>query len=220
MVNLHGPVILESVVGSKAYGLDTPESDTDTMGVFVAPTLKVSGWDWGASEETWSDSGPEGDDSTYHEVGKFLRLAVKANPTLIELLFMREELYTVLSPVGAEMIALREHVLSEASVRGAYYGYVREQIDRYANRPNPKEKMARHSLRLARQGIQLLTTGTMDVRVPDPEEYFALANMDTYPKVALLLRELDKLGMCESVLPKEPNRDRIHSFLMGIRASH
>lgn len=220
MVNLHGPVILESVVGSKAYGLDTPESDTDTMGVFVAPTLKVSGWGWGPSSETWSNAGPEGDDSTYHEVGKFLRLAVKGNPTLIELLFMREDLYTVMEPVGREMIALREHVLSEKTIRGAYLGYVNEQINRYATRPEPKEKMARHSLRLARQGVQLLTTGTMDVRVPDPEEYFALSKMPMDEKVDKLRRELDMLSDCESVLPRYPNWDRVHSFVMGIRASH
>lgn len=213
-------VLLESTVGSKAYGLDTPESDTDTMGVFVAPTSKVSDWDWGASKETWTNSGPTGDDSTYHEVGKYLRLAVKGNPTLIELLFMPEHLYTVLTPLGREMIGLREHVLSTATIRGAYLGYVREQIQRYATRVNPKEKMARHALRLSRQAVQLLTTGTMSVRVDDPEEYFALADMPLDDKVDKLWRELEILYRCESVLPEYPDRDRVQSFLRGIRASH
>jgi len=34
-------IILESVVGSIAYGLDTASSDEDVMGVFVAPTSEI-----------------------------------------------------------------------------------------------------------------------------------------------------------------------------------
>ena len=36
-------IILEGVVGSTAYGLNTPESDIDTAGIFVAPLEEVLG---------------------------------------------------------------------------------------------------------------------------------------------------------------------------------
>lgn len=32
-----GLIILECISGSKAYGLDTPTSDTDIKGVFILP---------------------------------------------------------------------------------------------------------------------------------------------------------------------------------------
>jgi predicted nucleotidyltransferase len=36
-----GAIIFEAISGSKAYGLDTPESDTDMRGVFFAPREAV-----------------------------------------------------------------------------------------------------------------------------------------------------------------------------------
>ena len=33
-----GLIIYECISGSKAYGLDIPESDTDIKGVFIIPT--------------------------------------------------------------------------------------------------------------------------------------------------------------------------------------
>jgi hypothetical protein len=36
--------ILQGIVGSTAYGLATPTSDIDRMGVFVAPTKEIVGF--------------------------------------------------------------------------------------------------------------------------------------------------------------------------------
>ena len=36
-------IVLECISGSKAYGLDTPESDTDIKGVFVLPKNEFYG---------------------------------------------------------------------------------------------------------------------------------------------------------------------------------
>lgn len=36
-------ILLECISGSKAYGLDTPESDTDIKGVFLLPKIDYYG---------------------------------------------------------------------------------------------------------------------------------------------------------------------------------
>jgi predicted nucleotidyltransferase len=38
-----GLIILECISGSKAYGLDTPSSDTDIKGVFILPKEEYYG---------------------------------------------------------------------------------------------------------------------------------------------------------------------------------
>lgn len=208
--------ILQTLVGSKAYGLDHPLSDTDRMSVFLAPTVKVAGLDWSARAETFSDAGPTGDDNTAHEIGKFLRLTLKSNPTLIELFFMED--YEILDETGKALIDMREHVLYTDGIRHAYYNYALSQLERVDDDyPNHKPKMARHCLRIARQGVNLLTTGEFSVRIPNPEEYFDLDNLPHEDLIEKLDDNVADIMLAPSILPPEPNRQKVADFLEDVR---
>src|SRR5262249_38604288 len=80
-VDLFEYVIYRCVVGSRAYGLEEYGSDTDWRGIYLPP-----------AERHWSLSGvPEQIENTateecYWELQKFLRLALKANPNVLECL--------------------------------------------------------------------------------------------------------------------------------------
>lgn len=212
-------IVLEAVTGSRAYGLNHALSDTDTMGIFLAPTVNVAGLYWGQQDESWSDAGPEGDDTTLHEVGKFLRLVLKSNPTMLELLFMNE--YTTLDEVGQGMIDIRDKMLYTKAVHGAYLGYATAQRDRVLREyPDHKAKMVRHCLRIARQGTDLLSTGTFNVRVEDPEEYFRLDTMPLMNVGMILEKALYSLENAESVLPDEPDIKAVDEFLKEVRRSN
>ena len=78
-------LLLEAVAGSRAYGTDTPESDTDIRGVFVLPRPEFYGFnpDTQVSDATH--------DTTYYELARFIELLAKNNPNVIELLGMPEE---------------------------------------------------------------------------------------------------------------------------------
>jgi uncharacterized protein len=209
-------IVLQAITGSKAYGLDHAQSDTDRMGIFVADTVEVAGLDWTQANESWSDAGPTGDDSTYHEVGKFLKLAMKCNPTLIELLWMNS--YEILSPIGQSIIDIRESILYTKGIREHYHGYAKSQLLRVqADYPNHKPKMARHTLRIARQGISLLETGTCNVKVEDPEEYFALDTMSFDELDDKIARAVTKVQLCDSVLPDTQDRPKVAECLRKIR---
>lgn len=211
--------VLQAITGSRAYGLHHQDSDTDRMGIFVAPTTGVSGLYWSSSDESWSDAGPEGDDNTNHEIGKFLRLVLKSNPTLIELLFMNE--YEILDDIGQGMIDIRHKMLYEKGIRSAYLGYARAQADRVLREyPDHKPKMARHCLRISRQAIDLLTTGEFDIHVGDPQEYFDLTEKPFMEMGLILENAIFEIENCKSVLPEAPDVFAVDSFLKEVRRDH
>lgn len=212
-------IILEAITGSRAYGLNHAQSDTDKMGIFVAPTVEVAGLDWNSSKESWSDAGPTGDDNTYHEIGKFLKLALKSNPTLIELFFMNE--YEILTGEGQNMVDIRSSVLYTEGIRNAYYGYASAQYSRILREyPNHKPKMARHCLRITDQAVELLTTGTCSPRVADPQRYFALDEMEFSDLSHMLGTTIARINTAESVLPDKPDRDTVRNFLREVRQAN
>lgn len=78
-------ILYECIVGSKAYGLSTPESDTDIKGVFIAPKKSFFGFSFEDQKNN------ESNDISYYEIGKFLNLLCKSNPTVLEMLFSPED---------------------------------------------------------------------------------------------------------------------------------
>ena len=71
---------MECISGSKAYGLDTPLSDTDKRGVYFVPRTVFFGLDNANQVSNASN------DESYSELGRFFELLTKSNPTIIELL--------------------------------------------------------------------------------------------------------------------------------------
>lgn len=214
--------ILQGIVGSTAYGLAREGSDIDRMSVFVASTLDIAGLDWHSSKDSQVNQGPEGDDFSAHEVGKFVRLALKANPTITELMWLKQ--YEILDPLGEKLIAARELFLSSRAVRSAYLGYANAQFQKFEQSGIKKRKHARHCLRLLRQGLELLETGAIEIQVNNPEEYFSLDEMTDDQVVGKLNKEFAKIGdqissMDESdfALPLIPDRQEIALLLREIR---
>ena len=79
-----GSVIFSCVSGSHAYSTNIEGSDFDFRGVFILPTNEVLA---GSYIPQVSD---EMNDITYYEIGRFLELAAKGNPNIIELLNIEE----------------------------------------------------------------------------------------------------------------------------------
>lgn len=68
-------VIYRCVVGSRAYGLDDADLDTDRRGVYLAPAELQ--WSLFSAPEQFDDNATQ---SYYWELQKFLTMALKANP--------------------------------------------------------------------------------------------------------------------------------------------
>ena len=78
-------LLFECITGSRAYGTDTPESDTDLRGIFVMPRENFFGF--GKIEQV-SD---ENNDESYYEIGRFIQLLAKNNPNILEVLYADDD---------------------------------------------------------------------------------------------------------------------------------
>ena len=214
--------VLLALVGSHAYGLETEDSDKDYLGIYQADledilsTRKV--------QETYTHTKP---DWQLHELGKFVSLAIKANPTILELLWLPKDLYVEVSPLGESLIEHRDIFLSKR-VGAAFGGYAYAQAKRLERRQGTFSsdtskrtgKHARHCFRLLRQGAQLIQTGTMDVKVPNPEELFALGEMPWEKIVERFSEEYMRFQRLDNILPNEPDYESIDKLLVGARIGH
>jgi len=73
-------IILECISGSKAYGLDTPSSDTDIKGVFLLQKPNFYGLEYVPQVNN------ETNDIVFYELRRFMELLAQNNPNILELL--------------------------------------------------------------------------------------------------------------------------------------
>ncbi|WP_455360575.1 nucleotidyltransferase domain-containing protein [Streptomyces sp. SYSU K21746] len=220
-------VLLSGIVGSTAYGLARPGSDIDRLGLFAAPTEAFHGLHQPAASHVTT-----GPDRTLHEAAKWCRLALGGNPTVMELVWLPTELYEVRTPLGDELIGIRDSLLSAARVRDAYLGYATQQFKRLYDRGDGSfsadtrkrtAKHARHLRRLCHQGFELYATGELNIRVDDPEAYHQFGeDVAADAMVALpMLKRFERLfEETKSVLPEQPDEAPAEAWLRRVRAAH
>jgi len=146
--------ILKVLVGSVAHGLSQGESDKDWRGVFVTSTHRLLKLKPDKKQTKWF----EGDtDSTYYEIWKFLVLATRCLPTMLEVFFAP---VVFENDYGARLRALFDYVWSPAAVRDSFIGYGRNQQKKFLeNKDGRANKYAAAHLRVLYNGYQLLSTG-------------------------------------------------------------
>lgn len=133
-----GLLLFECISGSKAYGLDTPQSDTDLKGVFYLPKYQFYGLDYipQVSNET--------NDEVYYELGRFVELLCKSNPNILELLASPNECILYKHPL---MERLNIDMFLSKLCKDTFAGYALTQIRKargYKKKVvNPIEKVRR-----------------------------------------------------------------------------
>jgi predicted nucleotidyltransferase len=133
-------LIFECIVGSRAYGTATPESDTDLRGVFLLPAshyLQLYDVVNQVSDET--------NDITYYTLKRFFELAADANPNILELLFVPDDCVRKTSKEW-ERIKDNKNLFISKRVLHTYSGYAVAQIkkakgqNKLVNNPMPEQK--------------------------------------------------------------------------------
>jgi hypothetical protein len=125
-------VVLEAVVGSRAWGLAHDGSDTDRRGVFALPFP----WTAGLAEPP-RDLVSEDGSASYWEVEKAIRQALRADPNTLELLFVASA--APRDPIGAWLLEAREAFVSTA-IYGSFGRYALSQLKRLAQ----AQRLAEH----------------------------------------------------------------------------
>ena len=217
--------LLEGIVGSTAYGLAREGSDVDYLGVF---SYKAQDY-WGLNEPPDNFKNEEGvkPDKTTHEIAKYIKLALKCNPSVLELLWLED--YELITYWGDRLVETRDCFLSEQLVRNSYGEYARQQVERLQRRNEEGKigfssdtqkrtaKHARHCFRLLRQGRDLLETGVIQIQLDDPETYWAFDSYSVDDIVKKFAEEDTLFKEAKSILPAGPNDWAVRSLLYDIR---
>lgn len=124
-------VVIDTVVGSRAWGVAHEGSDEDRRGVFVLPLP----WTTGLVDPPLDLASLDGSQS-YWELGKAIRQALRADPNTLEMLFAAPE---VVDPMGAELVAIRSAFVSQ-EIYGSFGRYALSQLDRLEH----NQRLAEH----------------------------------------------------------------------------
>lgn len=218
--NLYDHVIYRCIVGSKAYGLDDINSDIDRRGIYLPPAQMH--WSlYGIPEQLDNKETEE----CYWEIQKFLILALKANPNVLECLYT--PLVETANQLAEELLAMRSIFLSQL-VYQTYNGYVMSQFKKLEQdlrtQGTIKWKHAMHLIRLLLSGVKILKEGFVPVCVEEHRQQLLAIR-----RGELLWEEVNtwRLSLHQDFdavfavthLPERPDYDKANAFLIKARRS-
>jgi predicted nucleotidyltransferase len=216
--NLYERVIYRCVIGSQAYGLAGEGSDIDRRGIYLPPADLH--WSlYGVPDQLENDDTQE----AYWEVQKFLVLALKANPNVLECLYT--PLVEQATPLAEKLLAMRGCFLSRL-VYQTYNGYVLSQFKKMQadlrNQGGVKWKHVMHLIRLLLSGIHIMREGFVPVRVEEYREKLLAIRRGEMPweEVEEWRKRLhhDFNAASEATgLPERPDYEKANAFLIEAR---
>jgi predicted nucleotidyltransferase len=216
--DLESCIIYRCVVGSRAYGLDDDGSDTDRRGVYLAPAELH--WSLFGAPEQFEDNATQ---SCYWEVQKFIIMALRANPNILECLY--SPMVEKVTPLGEELVAIRRQFLSQM-VSQTFNGYAMSQFKKIEqdirNVGEVRWKHAMHLLRLLLTGAATLREARVPVRVESHRDRLLAVKRGEMPwtEVDAWRKELHhdfERALAETKLPERPDYEAANRFLIKAR---
>jgi predicted nucleotidyltransferase len=162
-------------------------------------------------------------EEAYWEIEKFVRLALKANPNVLECLY--SPLVETCTPIARELIAIRSVFLSR-HVHRTYNAYVLSQFKKIEqdlrNQGQVRWKHVMHLIRLLLSGVGVLREGFVPLKVEEHRDRLLAirrgeVSWEDVERWRLSLhRELDD-ALKSTHLPEHPDYQRANDFLIGAR---
>lgn len=219
-LDLYRYVIYRCIVGSRAYGLDEDGSDVDRRGIYLPPAEMH--WSLGGVPEQLEKGQSE---EVYWELQKFLTLALKANPNVLECLYT--PLVETASPLAEELLSARGRFLSKL-VYQTYNGYVISQFKKMEQdlrtRGEIRWKHAMHLIRLLLSGIMALKEEFVPVHVSEHRDRLLTVRRGEVQWEQVnewrleLHAEFDE-AYASTALPERPDYEWANQFLIKARRS-
>jgi uncharacterized protein len=216
-------LILKTLIGSRAHGLAEEGSDWDYRSVYVTPTSEILSLGYKSKGQNLIQG--EEDNMTY-EIGHFLMLALKCNPSILEVMVAPREIITDGCPVaGIKLQELFPYVWNPRDAFNAFVGYSLDQrkkmLDNHLNRWN---KYAVAYIRTLENLKTLLRTGTFSLEVPIESRPGLLAIKHGEVSKGEIINICDRLAEeAANLLPAchhEPGPDKVNDFLLMLRKKY
>lgn len=187
-------VVVDAVVGSRAWGLADERSDEDRRGVFVLPLA----WTTGLVEPPGDLQSADGT-RAYWELGKTIRQGLRADPNTLELLFAAAADPTaVRDELGAALVAARDAFVS-VEIYGSFGRYALSQLDRLEH----NERLAAHRA-LVLDWLRADPSASLDqcaARLVDAARVVAPTPADALLRARDYLKQLYRSMFDQGVLP-------------------
>jgi predicted nucleotidyltransferase len=235
-------VILQATVGSTVCGTSVSDvADRDEMAICIEPPAKVVGLQHFETMvyRTQPDgvrSGPGDLDLTVHTLRKFSRLAAKGNPTILLPLYAPSSALIGKTHYFGHALRDRRAMFLSKQVGKAFLGYLIAQKERLTGERGQMRvtrtelvdahgfdtKYAGHVIRLALQGIEIMTTGhmTLPMRKAEAQEVLdvrtgKLTLQQALTRAGELEREL-RDSLDTGLLPDHPDAEAIDKFVVSV----
>jgi len=236
--------ILRGTVGSTSHGLGIEgQDDRDEMAVVIESMASAVGIGTPfetkvqrtAEERTGrhdARSEPGDLDLVVHSLRKYLRLALKGNPSVLVPLYLPPEYLQTITSEGEELRALAPSIVSKRAI-SAFIGYLSAQVEKLKgergtriHRPELVErygydtKFAMHALRLGYQGLELAQTGSLvlpmkgSVRVHLRGVRTGECPLDDVLSEIDRLREALTVQLQTSALPDAPDTEGVERWML------
>lgn len=224
-------IILKVLVGSRSHGLHNEDSDYDYRGVFVLPTkeildLKNVGGKYKAND--WFE-GKE--DHTMYEIGHFLKLATKCNPSVLECFKAPNQPINEpgtgerhFSVLGDELVDLFPYVWNPIDVFNAFTGYSKNQRKKMLDKKDNREaKYACAYIRTLYNLECLLSCEDFQMDVTHNQElYNKLKNIRSgnFTMGDIIDDAEKRIEYCKKLrdmCTHKPDLDKVNEFLLKVR---
>lgn len=234
-------IILLGLGGSYSYGTNNENSDIDIRGCALNSRREILlGRDFGTVTDTDTDT-------LVYSFKKLVQLLLNCNPNTIELLGLKPEHYFTITDIGREFLDNTELFLSQRAIK-SFKGMADQQLQRFMNGSTDErlreaesanrsaiqhKKLSKHMMHAVRvfyTGIDILEKGIvktyrdeehdllMDIR---NGKYLTCDDKPTteYFELVESLRKRFEYAAANTVLPPEPDIDRIEDFVMAVNES-
>jgi hypothetical protein len=213
-------ILYPCVMGSQAYGLDSEESDIDRRGIYLAPAELQ--WSLFGAPEQFEDNAAQ---ACYWELQKFLIMALRANPNILECLY--SPMVEKTTPLADELLSIRQGFLSQMIFQ-TFNGYALSQFKKIEqdlrNQGEVRWKHAMHLLRLLITGAAALRERRVPVRVEAHRDRLLAVKTGSlpWPEVDAWRRDLHRdfeRALAETNLPERPDYEAANRLLIKARST-
>lgn len=233
--------ILSTFRGSISHNTYKPSpnsiDDVDLASVYIAPVDFYIGLDQSQDYKRGNHVYHGKFDLVSYELRQFINLALRFNPNIIVLLWLKDRHYLHMSP-EAEVFITNRNYFSSKRAYTAFTGYASEQLKKmlkegkFQGYMGDKRKAlvkkfgydcinASHAIRLLKMGFEFLETGQLNVyRDNDRNLLIDVKNgewgLDRVQEYARHLLSRSEDAVKRSKLPEEPDRERVNKLFMEV----
>ncbi len=211
--------ILKTLVGSQAHGLADEFSDKDYRGVYVLPTSKLLSLNYKYEKNSFIEGHV---DNTSYEIGHFLQLAMKCNPTILEVFKAPMVKH---NEDGYKLRMLFDNIWNPELVLASFVGYGLNQRKKFLDKKdNRQNKYACAYLRTLIACEELLTTEDFNVEIPS--KYLKMLKRykaGNYQMGEIIDKAEELTAMCIEAYhfcKHKSNVEKVNSFLLEIRKKY